>query len=75
MCDPRVGWREEPKALNEQWRRLACPESASPKLWMDAYLAAFSICDGLQLVTIDKAFLQHSGLECKLLKLPPRNTR
>lgn len=39
----------------------SCP-TVSPKLWMDAYLAAFAVTAGLTMVTIDVGFRQFSGL-------------
>ena len=40
---------------------------ASPKLWMDAYLAAFTVAGGYQLVTTDKGFKQFKGLDILVL--------
>ncbi|HEY5893043.1 MAG TPA: hypothetical protein VIT91_07410 [Chthoniobacterales bacterium] len=51
------------------WRRLASCDTASPKVWMDAYLAAFAIAGGLRMVTLDhdfKAFVEQ-GLDLRLL--------
>ena len=51
------------------WRSLAGLNSVSPKVWMDAYLAAFAIAAGLRLATLDKDFnnyLPH-GLDLDLL--------
>ena len=53
---PQVAWREEPAGVFALWRSLASLDSASPKVWMDAYLAAFAIAAGLRLVTLDKDF-------------------
>lgn len=50
---------------------LALRDTASPKLWMDAWLAAFAICAGLQLVTFDRGFAQFAGLELLLLDAVP----
>lgn len=61
-ADDRVAWADEPSGLEGHWKRLARGPNASPKLWMDAYLAAFAIAGGLQLVTTDKAFGQFKGL-------------
>ena len=52
-------------ALN--WRRLATRDLASPKLWMDAYLAAFAIAADVELVTTDKAFGRFEGLKVTVL--------
>ena len=52
----QVSWRDEPSGLFAQWRTLAAHDSASPKVWMEAYLAAFSIAGGLRMVTLDRDF-------------------
>jgi hypothetical protein len=51
------------------WKRLASGDTASPKLWMDAYLAAFAMNGGLRLVTIDRDFkrFEAHGLDLLLL--------
>jgi len=36
---------------------------------MDAYLAAFAVCSGYQLITADKVFTQFKGLEIHLLQV------
>lgn len=67
LADPRVGFAPEPPGLEPHWDRLARRMSASPKLWMDAYLAAFAIAGGHQLITIDTAFRQFDGLDLLVL--------
>lgn len=63
-ADERVVVRTaEPDDLTAQWRRLAAREVASPKLWMDAYLAAYAITGGYRLITSDAAFVQFDGLD------------
>jgi predicted nucleic acid-binding protein len=57
-ADQRIGWVDEPPGLEASWKRLAGATKPSPKLWMDAYLAAFAMAGGYQLVTTDKAFKQ-----------------
>jgi uncharacterized protein len=39
-ANPRIEWADEPADLDAVWKRLSSVGSASPKLWMDAYLAA-----------------------------------
>ncbi len=58
------------EGLDPVWRQLAVRESPSPKVWMDADLAAFAITGSLRLVTLDKDFRNHvpSGLDLLLLK-------
>jgi predicted nucleic acid-binding protein len=71
LADDRIVFRsEEPAGLEAQWRRLALRETASPKLWMDAYLAAFALAGGYRMVTTDTAFKQFGGLDLELLGRP-----
>lgn len=58
---------EELPGVETYWRRHAQKKSASPKLWMDAYLAAFALAGAFQLVTTDRAFKQFEGLDCLVL--------
>ena len=53
---PQVCVREEAPGVFALWRGLAVAETASPKVWMDAYLAAFAITGGLRLITLDGDF-------------------
>jgi uncharacterized protein len=46
--------------LDAHFRRRAAGDSASPKVWADAYLAAFAESGGLTLVTFDKALAAKS---------------
>lgn len=55
---PQVQTRDEPPGLMPLWRRLAQRDTASPKIWMDAYLAAFAIASGVGLTTLDRDFRQ-----------------
>lgn len=65
----QVAWRDEPPGVFAQWRTLAALDTASPKAWMDAYLAAFAIAGGLRLVTLDGDFKNFvpRGLDLELL--------
>lgn len=68
IADDRIVLRsDEPAGLEAHWRTYAARESASPKLWMDAYLAAFAISDGYRMVTTDTAYRQFEGLDLHLL--------
>jgi toxin-antitoxin system PIN domain toxin len=67
-ADDRIALRvDEPTHLESRWKQLAARDTASPKLWMDAYLAAFAITAGLRLVTTDIAFRQFAGLDHLIL--------
>jgi hypothetical protein len=57
----------EPAGLEGYWREYAVRQTSSPKLWPDAYLAAFARAGGYRLVTTDTAFRQFSGLDLLLL--------
>jgi toxin-antitoxin system PIN domain toxin len=61
--DDRVGQASEPAGIEARWKEFGAIRSASPKLWMDAYLAAFAMAGGFRLVTTDKAFKQFKGLD------------
>lgn len=67
LADERIAWVEEPSGLEATWKKFAGASKASPKLWMDAYLAAFAMAGGYQLVTSDKAFKQFQGLDLLVL--------
>lgn len=68
-AEPNVAFVTEPAGTGELWLRFANRNTASPKLWMDAYLAAFAISGNLRFVTTDKAFRQFvpQGLDLQLL--------
>lgn len=68
LADPRIHFAQEPPQLYKQWSAFASVDTASPKLWMDAYLAAFAVTGGYRLVTTDKAFKQFKGLDALVLK-------
>lgn len=68
VADDRVVLRiDEPAGLQPAWRRLAARDTASPKLWMDAYLAAFALTAGYCMATTDAAFEQFDGVDVLLL--------
>lgn len=71
LTDDRVVLRvEEPAGLETRWKRYAMRNTASPKFWMDAYLAAYSVAGGHRMVTTDAAFEQFRGLDLELLGTP-----
>jgi toxin-antitoxin system PIN domain toxin len=61
-ADHRIAWADEPHGLETHWKKLAAGPRPSPKLWIDAYLAAFALAGGYRIVTTDKAFKQFSRL-------------
>ncbi len=68
---PQVIWLGEPAGLEAEWKRRGSLPSASPKVWMDAYLAAFAICAGLEFVTGDRDFGRFKEDGLKLILLVP----
>ena len=59
----------EPEGTRELWLELATLTTASPKVWMDAYLAALAIRASLPLATLDADFrrFEAAGLSLRLL--------
>ncbi|MBW7927724.1 MAG: PIN domain-containing protein [Fimbriimonadaceae bacterium] len=57
----------EPPGTVDLWRELSNIETASPKVWMDAYLAAFAIASGCRLASTDRAFERFRGLDFEYL--------
>jgi predicted nucleic acid-binding protein len=68
---PQVCEREEPPGMAALWLRLAACDTASPKVWMDAYLAAFALGGGLRLVSLDHDFKTYKKHGLDLLLLNP----
>lgn len=69
MTDDRVALSAvEPAGLESTWLHYASRATASPKLWMDAYLAAYASSSGYTLVTTDSGFRQFPNLRLHLLE-------
>ncbi len=68
MADERITFANEPDGVEETWKAMAIRDTQSPKLWMDAWLAAFALSSGFQMITTDKAFSQFKGLELLVVK-------
>jgi uncharacterized protein len=68
---PAVRFCEEPPGTAARWHALAARDTAAPKVWMDAYLAAFALAGGLGLTTMDADFKQFApqGLQATVLSL------
>jgi len=67
MRRSNVGFRDEPPNLLPRWKSYADLATSSPKRWMDAYLAAFAVEAGLELVSGDTAFKAFADLPLKSL--------
>jgi len=71
VADERIIFRpDEPPGIDRWWREFAIRPEASPKLWIDAYLAAFAQAEGCRMVTTDTAFRHFEGLDLLLLGSP-----
>ncbi len=56
----------EPNGLESAWHRITNLTSASSKVWMDAYLAAFAIGHDAEFVTLDGDFKSIAKHELKI---------
>ncbi|MDP9114029.1 MAG: PIN domain-containing protein [Acidobacteriota bacterium] len=65
-ADERIAFLAEPEGLDPGLRSFTSGRRASPKLWADAYLAAFANAAGLRLVTFDRAF-RSKPVNCEVL--------
>ena len=57
----------EPPALDAAFERFTTGRAFSPRLWTDAYLAAYAHAAQLTLVTFDQGFRGFPGLSCDVL--------
>ncbi|HEY3291027.1 MAG TPA: TA system VapC family ribonuclease toxin [Anaerolineae bacterium] len=67
LYDQRFVFLNEPYQMDAIWRCMMPARLISPKLWQDAYLAAFAIAAGLRFVTFDRGFRQFTNLDLLLL--------
>lgn len=74
LARPGIAYLDEPPGTVALWHRLAARDTASPKVWMDAYLAAFALSGSLNFVTLDRDFQTYEshGLQLRLLMAPSR---
>lgn len=69
LASPAVVYRDEPPGISKAWLRRAARPLAAPRVWMDAYLAAFAITAGLKFITLDHGFtsFEAAGLDLSVL--------
>jgi toxin-antitoxin system PIN domain toxin len=67
LSDARVAFANEPMGMEPAWRRWTQARPFTPKLWNDAYLAAFAETGGLEVVTFDQGFTQYKAVNCTIL--------
>ncbi|MBI2192482.1 MAG: PIN domain-containing protein [Planctomycetes bacterium] len=61
----------EPPGLDEAFRRFTAGRAFAPRLWTDAYLAAYAHAGRLTVVSFDKGFHSFPGLACEVLGTSP----
>jgi toxin-antitoxin system PIN domain toxin len=69
LADSRVRVFPELPALDGLFRSFSTVRQASPKIWVDAYLAAHAMASQATLVTFDQAFAKYE-IDCRILSLP-----
>ncbi len=67
LASGRFCFTLEPPEFEAAWEVLCRPFGRSPKVVVDAYLAAFARAGGFGLVTLDRAFSQFPGLDYILI--------
>lgn len=67
LSDERVLFHPEPAEVDKHWRRYTLTRKRSPKIWSDAYLAAFATTASLQVVTFDRGFSAYKGCHSLIL--------
>ncbi len=70
-ADSRVVYLDEPPALTPVFQALTQSSSPSHKQWTDAFLAAFSQCLNLEMVTFDADFRSIPNLNVRILTQSP----
>ena len=61
LRDRRISFSSEPLGLEPIWRGYTQTEAFTPKVWNDAFLAAFARASGYEIVTFDKGFIRRAG--------------
>jgi uncharacterized protein len=67
QSDPYISFIDEPPGIEPLWRIHTGGQTFSPKIWNDAYLAAFAQAANFELVTFDQGFAQYQHVRVKIL--------
>src|SRR3954464_10551158 len=67
LGDPRVAFAAEPAGLEAHWRAFTKGGTFSTHVWNDAYLAAFALASGLEVVTFDRGFAKFTAVRSMIL--------
>lgn len=70
FTDERIEFHREPEGpeFEKLFQELSSKGRPAPKLWADAYLAAFARAAGLTLVTFDRGFEGISSVRAVILR-------
>lgn len=69
LKDERVRFTAtEPQGVDAAFERFTRGRAFTPRLWTDAYLAAYAHAGDLTMVTFDQGFRSFTGLACQVLK-------
>ena len=60
---PEVDFAPEAEGLEDRLAELVAADAVTPRLWTDAYLAAFALSAGLRMVSFDRDFGRFAGLD------------
>lgn len=70
LKQPEIQYMDkEPDGTFEKWKQLSSSPLPSPKIWMDAYIAAIAIEANLPLVTFDKGFQAYAAQGLQLCEI------
>ena len=59
---------DEPAGLDAAFEQFTTGRAFTPRLWSDAYLAAYAHAGGMTMVTLDQGFHSFLGLACEVLE-------
>jgi predicted nucleic acid-binding protein len=62
LGDSCVDFAPEPLEVEKHWRPLTQLPSHSPKVWADAYLAAFAMTLDIEMLMSDEGFTRYKDL-------------
>ena len=72
LRDEATGMAGEVPGTRALWLALARSGRPSPKIWMDAYLAALAITNDVEMVTFDTGFANYESAGLRIRMLPGR---
>jgi toxin-antitoxin system PIN domain toxin len=67
LRDARITFADEPAGVESIWRGHTQGATFTPKVWNDAFLAAFAEAAGYEVVTFDKGFSRYTNVKCIFL--------